>query len=48
MVAPAVPAVTVWLLEDGHYGEPLSRRGADVLSLEQPFPVRLTPSELLA
>ena len=48
VVDPAVPSVTIWLLADGHYGEPLVVAGADVLSLDQPFPVRLTPSELLA
>ena len=48
VVDPAVPSVTVWLLADGHYGEPLVVAGADVLSLDQPFTVRVTPAELLA
>ena len=46
VVDPLVPSVTVWLLEDGHYGDPLVAVGPAVLSLDQPFPVRLAPSEL--
>ncbi len=46
VVDPAVPSVTVWLLVDGRYGDPLVVEGAGVLSLDQPFPVRLVPAEL--
>jgi len=46
VVDPAVPSITVW---DGpSYGEPRVVTGDDLLVLDLPFAIRLTPSSLLA
>ena len=49
LVDPAEPSVTVLELDDaGRYREAVVARGDEVLRVEQPFPMELTPAALLA
>jgi Uma2 family endonuclease len=48
VVDPQQPAVMVFELDDsGRYRQFAEVKGADVLELERPFPVRIVPAELL-
>lgn len=47
VVDPDVPALTVWRLGDGRYGDPLHVEGDATLRLEQPFPVDVRPGDLV-
>jgi hypothetical protein len=41
------PSITVFELVDGRYEQVAEVKGADVLSVERPFPVRVVPEELV-
>ncbi len=47
VVDPLVPSVRAWLLQDGAYVEVGYAEGEDVLRLAEPFPIELTPLDLL-
>jgi Uma2 family endonuclease len=47
VVDPSVPSVRAWRLTDGAYVEVGSAQGAQALELEEPFPVRVVPQDLL-
>ena len=47
VVDPAVPSVRAWRLQDGAYVEVGAAEGEQVLELDEPFPVRLVPQDLL-
>ncbi len=47
VVDPVVPSVRAWLLQDGVYVEVGYAEGEDVLRLAEPFPIELTPLDLL-
>ena len=47
VVDPAVPSVRAWRLEDGTYVEAGAAEGDQVLELDEPFPVRVVPRDLL-
>lgn len=47
VVAPQAPSITVFELADGHYELIAEVKDTDVLSVENPFPVRITPRDLL-
>lgn len=47
VVDPSAASVTVWLLEDGRYGEPLVAAGTEVLMMDLPFALRVVPSDLI-
>lgn len=46
VVDPTQASVTVWTLENGHYGDPAVVSGEMLLSVQRPFPMRLVPAEL--
>ena len=46
-VDPAVPSVRAWRLRDGAYVEVGAAEGEQVLELDEPFPVRVVPRDLL-
>jgi Uma2 family endonuclease len=46
-VDPAVPSVRAWRLEDGDYVEVGAAEGEQPLELDEPFPVRVVPQDLL-
>lgn len=49
LVDPSGPSVTVLELDDaGRYVEVAVVRGADVLRVQRPFPVELTPAALVS
>jgi Uma2 family endonuclease len=47
VVDPAVPSVRVWRLADGAYVEVGRAEGGQALELDEPFPVRVLPQDLL-
>jgi Uma2 family endonuclease len=47
VVDPQVPSIAVFELSDGRYEQTAEVKGADVLSVARPFPVRIVPTELL-
>ena len=47
VVDPAVPSVRAWRLQDGAYVEVGAARAAQALELDEPFPVRVVPQDLL-
>lgn len=47
VVDPDVPALTVWQLKDGRYGDPLHVEGTATIALERPFPVSVSPADLV-
>lgn len=40
------PSITAWSLTDGQYGEPTVAIGTEVLDVQTPFPVTISPSQL--
>lgn len=48
IVDPEVPSITVWVLEDGRFGEPVVVSGDDELTVDQPFAMTVIPSALLS
>jgi hypothetical protein len=44
---PAVPSVRAWRLEDGAYVDAGAAEGSRALELDEPFPVRVVPQDLL-
>jgi len=47
VVDPIQPAITAWQLRSGAYVEVGHVQGRDVMSAHEPFPVDVTPAELL-
>ena len=47
VVDPAVPSVRAWRLQDGAYVEVGAAEGEQALVLDEPFPVRVVPADLL-
>ncbi len=47
LVDPAVPSVRALRLVDGKYVDVGAAEGAEVLELDEPFPVRVVPQDLL-
>ncbi len=47
VVDPLEPSIQAWSLADGEWVDAGRAVGADVLTVEQPFPVRVCPVELL-
>ncbi|MCK0110586.1 Uma2 family endonuclease [Ornithinimicrobium sp. F0845] len=47
-VDPLVPSVTMWELQEGTYERVVVAQGDQPVAVTTPFPVRLTPSALLA
>jgi Uma2 family endonuclease len=47
VVDPDVPALTAWQLEDERYGDPLHVEGTATIDLELPFPVSVSPADLV-
>lgn len=47
VVDPQAPSITVFELADGHYELIAEVKDTDVMSVENPFPVRITPRDLL-
>lgn len=46
IVDPDIPAITAWALHDGAYVEVAQATDDQMLSVTEPFPITLTPSEL--
>lgn len=47
VVDPDVPALTVWRLDGGRYGDPLHVEGDATARLDHPFPVNVRPADLI-
>lgn len=47
VVDPQAPSITVYELADDHFELTAEVKDTDVLSVEKPFPVRITPRDLL-
>ena len=47
VVDPAVPSVRVWRLQAGEYVDAGAAEGTAPLQLDEPFPVRVVPQDLL-
>ena len=47
VVDPLEPSIQAWTLVDGHYVDAGRALGDEVLPLDQPFPIRIRPSQLL-
>lgn len=47
VVDPSVPSITAWELRDGEYVVAGSATGEETLELTAPYPVSITPAELL-
>ena len=47
VVDPLEPSIQAWTLADGEWVDAGRAVGADVLTVDQPFPVRVCPEELL-
>ena len=47
IVDPSAPALTVYALTDGTYAETAHASGEQILTVEQPVVLRLTPTDLL-
>lgn len=47
VVDPAVPSVRAWRLRDGDYVDAGAAEGDSALELDEPFPVRIVPQDLL-
>jgi len=46
VVDPDEPSITVWELVEGEYVDRAHAVGDETVALDQPFPVRITPSQL--
>jgi Uma2 family endonuclease len=44
---PDVPALTIWELDGGRYGDPLHVEGDATVHLDRPFSVTVRPSDLI-
>lgn len=47
VVDPDVPALIVWRLDGGRYGDPLHVEGDATAHLDHPFPVSVRPADLI-
>lgn len=47
VVDPDVPALTMWRLDAGRYGDPVHVEGDATLRLDHPFPVNVRPADLI-
>lgn len=47
VVDPDVPALSVWQLEDGRYGDPVHVEGTATIDLERPYSVSVSPADLV-
>src|SRR5690606_38590442 len=47
VVDPDVPALRMWQLLDGHYVDSGSAQSSETVTVDLPFPVSITPSELV-
>lgn len=47
VVDPLVPSIQAWVLSDGHYVDAGYAEGGQALHVEQPFPVTVTPQDLV-
>ena len=47
VVDPDAPALTVWRLDGGRYGDPVHVEGNATVRLDHPFPVSVRPADLI-